>query len=48
MRKYEYNALLKAVDDLKEADTAFNHSYVNGGITEEQVDLYEKLKYRLE
>ena len=27
MRKYEYNALLKAVDDLKEADTAFNHSY---------------------
>ena len=48
MRKNEYNALLKAVDDLKEADTAFNHSYVNGAITEEQVDLYEKLKYQLD
>jgi len=48
MRKNEYNALLKAVDDLKEADAAFNHSYVNGGITEEQVDLYEKLKYQLD
>ena len=38
----------KAVNDLKKADIAFNHSYVNGGITEEQVDLYEKLKYQLE
>lgn len=48
MKKYEYNALLKAVDDLKEADAAFSHSYVNGRISEEQVDLYEKLKYQLD
>lgn len=48
MKKYEYDALLKAVDNLKEADVAFNHSYVNGKITEEQLRLYEKLKYQLD
>lgn len=48
MKKYEYDALLKAVDNLKEADAAFCHSYVKGEITEEQLDLYDKLKYQLD
>lgn len=48
MRKYEYDALLKAVDDQKEAGVAFCRSYVKGEITEEQLDLYDKLKYQLD
>ncbi len=48
MRKYEFDALLKAVNDLKDADLAFNRSYVKGEITEEQLDLYDKLKYQLD
>lgn len=46
MRKYEYEALLKAVNDLK--DAAFNRSYVKGEITGEQLDLYDSLKYQLD
>ena len=48
MRKYEYDGLLRAVDDLKKADAAFNHSYIKGEITEEQPDLYERPKYQLD
>ncbi len=48
MRKYEYEALLKAVNDLKDADAAFNRSYVKGEITGEQLDLYDRLKYQLD
>ncbi len=48
MRKYEFDALLKAVNDLKDADLAFNRSYVKGEITEEQLDLYDNLKYQLD
>lgn len=48
MRKYEYDALLKAANDLKNADVAFNGSYVNGEITEEQLVLYDRLKYQLD
>lgn len=48
MRKYEFDALLKAVNDLKDADLSFNRSYVKGEITEEQLDLYDKLKYQLD
>lgn len=48
MRKYEYDGLLRAVDDLKEADAAFNRSYIKGKITEEQVKLYERLVYQLD
>jgi hypothetical protein len=39
MRKYEYDALLKAVDDQKEAGVAFCRSYVKGEKT------YDKLCY---
>lgn len=48
MKRYEYDALLKAVNDLKEADVDFNSSYAGGEITEEQLDLYDRLKYRLD
>ena len=48
MRKYEYDALLKAVNDLKDADVAFNGSYTDGVITEEQLELYDRLKHQLD
>ena len=48
MRKHEYDALLKAVNDLKEADVAFNGGYADDEITEEQLALYGRLKYQLD
>ena len=36
------------MDDLKDADAAFNRSYIKGEITGEQLDLYDRLKYQLD
>ena len=45
MRRHEHDAPPKAVDNLKEADVAFNHSYVKVHIMEEQLELHDRLKY---
>ena len=49
MKSYEYNALVNALEALKEADLAFQHSYRNDlKITEEQVELYRRLTFQLD
>lgn len=48
MTNNEYNYLLTSIDALKEADLAFNKSYCKGEITEEQLDMYDRLKYQLD
>ena len=45
MKRHEPDAPPKAVDNLKEANVAFNHSYVKGHIMEEQLELHDRLKY---
>ena len=48
MTNNEYNYLLKSIDELRNADIAFNLSYRNYEITEEQIELYDTLLYRLD
>jgi len=48
MTNNEYNYLLRSIDALKEADMAFNRSYCKYEITEEQLDMYDRLKYQLD
>jgi len=48
MTNNEYNYFLRSIDELKDADAAFNRSYRKYEITEEQLELYDKLIYQLD
>lgn len=48
MTNNEYEYLISSIDELKAAETAFNNSYCDGKVTEEQVDLYHRLQYQLD